>query len=203
MNNVSLIINTAIAAPHAAQSGNPFRSASYADREALIERILDQGLPEALEKIVSGSYKPSLVDPPAYTYLDVPPIYGDRRDALVQREMGARLSVGDFLVFTHDDHLPNFHASDIPEPDDWDILVPKRVHGVTGEELSNGRDEDYMGGHTLIMTREAWVRVPWLAVLPERCWDLFLTELWRTAGLQIKWTDDLISVDLEAKAGEL
>lgn len=193
----SLIINTAVLAPHAQKTGNPFRTTTYAERGEGLLRIIDEGLPEACEKIVAGNYEPG----DGYTYIEVPPLYGDRRDALVQREMGARLSTGDILVFTHDDHLPNFHASDI-QAKDWDILVPKRVHDVTGEELPNGRDQDYMGGHSLIMTREAWVRVPWLSVIPERCWDLPMTRLWREAGLKIEWTDDLISVDLEAKAGE-
>lgn len=191
---VSLIINTAVTT---AKGGNPFRSSSYADREAGLERIIDEGVPEAVEKIVAGSYKPN----DGFTYLEVPPLYGDRRDALVQREMGARLSTGDILVFTHDDHLPNFHASDIPDGE-WDILVPKRVHGIDGRDLPNGQEQDYMGGHTLIMRREAWVRVPWLAVVPERCWDLPMTRLWREAGLKIEWTDDIISVDLEAKENE-
>ena len=197
----SLIINTACMAPHAQQTHNPFRSTSYAERAESLAALIDNGVVDATEVIVAGNYKPDSNDPSTYIYADVPPVYMDRRDALVQREMGARLSTGELLIFTHDDHMPDFNVTEIPEGD-WDILVPKRIHRETGEELSNGQNEDYMGGHTLIMKRDAWVRVPWLAVLPERCWDLFMTRIWREAGLKIEWTDAIQCLDLEAKAGE-
>jgi hypothetical protein len=197
----SLIINTAALAPHAAQTGNPFRSTPYADRAALVDRIVDECHGDFDEIIVAGHFRPDSAEPSRYIYIEVAPMYGDRRDALVQREMGARLATGERLAFTHDDHLPAFAAEEIPDGD-WDILVPKRKHGLTGETLPNGEEEGYMGGHTLIMKRAAWVTVPWLTVAPHRCWDLALTNIWQEAGLKIAFTDEIISIDLEAREGE-
>jgi len=197
----SLIINTAALAPHAASSGNPFRAGTYAERVAMVDEIIEKSVGRWDEIIVAGNYKPSLDDPSAYSYIDVPPMYGDRRDALVQREMGARLSTGEYLAFTHDDHLPDFAAEDIPSGG-WHILVPRREHGVTGVKLPNGEEEGYMGGHTLIMKRAIWVTIPWLSVTPHRCWDLPMTRLWEESKLTVEFTDALVSVDLEAQEGE-
>jgi hypothetical protein len=167
----------------------------------IVEQIISTCSPYFDEVIVAGTYRPDSVEPSRYTYLEVSPMYGDRRDALVQREMGARLSRGSLLLFTHDDHMPDFAASDIPDGD-WHILVPKRIHGITGERLPNGQEEGYMGGHSLVMKREAWVTIPWLTVTPHRCWDRPLTTIWQKAGLSIEFTDDLATIDLEAREGE-
>lgn len=197
----SLIINTACMAPHAAITGNPHRVLPYAARAEMIEHIVEQCHGNFDEIIVAGNYRPDAESPPRYIYLEVSPMYGDRRDALVQREMGARLAVGERLIFTHDDHLPRFRSQDIPDGD-WHILVPRREHGLTGGTLPNGKQQNYMGGHTLIMKREAWVTIPWLTATPHRCWDLPMTAIWREAGLNIQFDDDLVSVDLEAGEGE-
>ena len=194
---ISLIINSACMAPHASATRNPFRQSAYSDRTETIQKILNTG-PYFDECIVAGSYQPG----PGYTYLNVEPVHADRRDALYQREMGARLATGDILCFTHDDHLPQFNGSDIPVGDGWDILVPRRIHGKTGAELPNGQAEGYMGGHTLLMRREVWVAVPWLTVETARCWDLVMTDKWLDEGFKIAYTDELVSVDLEAEEGE-
>lgn len=195
---VSLIINTACMAPHAAETKNPFRESAYSERAQLIKKIIHRGA-DFNETLVAGSYKFGT----GYTYVNIQPVHADRRDALYQREMGARLSTGDILCFTHDDHLPQFTADDVRAHDpDWDILVPKRIHGKTGDDLSNGRDEGYMGGHTLLMRRDVWVVVPWLTIETARCWDLVMTDEWRKNGFEITFTDELVSVDLEAAEGE-
>jgi hypothetical protein len=98
---------------------------------------------------------------------------------------------------------PEYDKHDIVDfTEGWDILVPKRIHGITGEELNNGKAEGYMGGHTLVMKRAAWAQVPWTTVNPPRCWDIHMTRKWIEADLKIVWTDDLVSIDLEAKADE-
>ncbi len=195
---VSLIINTACEAPHAATTSNPFRESAYSERAQLLGEIIDAGQ-DFTECLVSGSFHAG----DGYTYVRVDPVYSDRRDALYQREMGARTSTGDILCFTHDDHLPQFTAADVLAHDpNWDILVPKRIHGKTGETLPNGRDEGYMGGHTLLMRRDVWVAIPWLTVETARCWDLVMTDIWLDEGLKIEYTDELVSVDLEAAEGE-
>lgn len=195
---VSLIINTACMAAHAAVTKNPFRESAYSERTQLINEILDSST-NFDECIVAGSYKVGN----GYTYLNVESVYADRRDALYQREMGARLAIGDIFCFTHDDHLPQFSAQDVLDhDDDWDILVPKRIHGKTGATLPNGRDEGYMGGHTLLMRREVWVSVSWLTVESARCWDLVMTDFWLAHCFKIAYTDELVSVDLEVEEGE-
>ena len=185
-------------APHASATKNPFRQSAYSERAKILdERIIATAKFDEL--IVAGSYRSG----ESYTYLHVKPVYVDRRDALYQREMGARLSTGEILCFTHDDHLPDFSADDVRAHDpDWDILVPKRVHGKTGATLPNGQAEGYMGGHTLLMRREVWVAIPWLTVEPARCWDLVMTDKWLDEGFKIAYTDELVSVDLEAEEGE-
>ena len=198
---ISLIINTAAGDPRVAGENNPWRKYKYGDRVAMVHKIVKE-CSDFDEIIVAGVFEPSAEG--LYTSVQIPQQYGDRRDALLQREIGARHATGDVLVFTHDDHMPqtpwDLHVFEQP---DWDILVPKRIHGVTGEELNNGKAAGYMGGHTLCMKREAWAAVPWVTAIPPRCWDIPMTRIWLEAGLKIVWTDDLTSVDLEAQEDEL
>ena len=201
---ISLIINTASGDPRIAGERNPWRQHTYGDRVDIVHKIVKE-CADFDEIIVAGVFEPSAEG--LYTYVSISQQYGDRRDALLQREIGARHATGDILVFTHDDHLPQFNNFAGPywqdkDFGDWDILVPKRVHGVTGEELNNGKTDNYMGGHTLCMKRTAWATVPWLTAIPPRTWDIPMTRIWRDAGLTIAWTDDLISVDLEAREDE-
>ena len=185
-------------APHAATSKNPWRQSSYSDRTKLLREIIDAGQ-NFDECLVAGSFHAG----DGYTYVAVEPVYCDRRDALYQREMGSRTATGDIFCFTHDDHLPRFSAADVLAHDpDWAILIPKRVHGKTGETLSNGQDRGYMGGHTLLMRRDVWVSVPWLSVEIARCWDLMMSDEWKKAGYGFTFTDELVSVDLEVEEGE-
>ena len=195
---VSLIINTACAAPHAATSKNPWRQSSYSDRSKFLREIIDAGQ-NFDECLVTGSFHAG----DGYTYVAVESVYCDRRDALYQRELGTRTSTGNILCFTHDDHLPQFSADDVHAHDPkWDILVPRRAHGKTGATLPNGHDEGYMGGHTLLMRRDVWVTVPWLTIESARCWDLVLSDIWLDKGFNIVYTDALVSVDLEVEEGE-
>lgn len=199
---ISLIINTAALDPKVASSNNPHRSSSYGDRRRL---IYDEILPRANafdEVIITGVFE----EGPGYTYWPVIPNFRDRRDALIQREAGARISSGNILVFTHDDHAPGDEfISRLPEYYS-DILVPKRLHIKTGRELNNGGPKfsspPYMGGHLLVMKREVWARVPWTTVLPERCWDLVMTKIWQAKGFKIEWTDKLECLDVEAEEFE-
>ena len=195
----SLIINTAAGDPRIAGESNPWRRHTYGDRVSMVHKIVKE-CADFDEIIVAGVFEPSAEG--LYTSVNIPQQYGDRRDALLQREIGARHATGDILVFTHDDHLPVFGKKRKWKTEDWDILVPKRVHGVTGEELTNGKAEGYMGGHTLCMKREAWAAVPWVTAIPPRSWDIPMTRIWLEAGLKIVWTDELTSVDLEVHEDE-
>jgi len=218
---ISLIINTAAGDPRVAGENNPWRRHTYGDRVAMVHKIVAE-CTDFDQIIVAGVFEPSAEG--LYTSVQIPQQYGDRRDALLQREIGARHATGDILVFTHDDHMPSAPQNDegftmpflltsgtksfieddtiVDFTQGWDILVPKRIHGVTGEELNNGKEAGYMGGHTLCMKREAWAAVPWVTAIPPRSWDIPMTRIWLDAGLKIVWTDDLISVDLEAMEDE-
>jgi len=224
MSKTSLIINTACMDPLVRPNVNPYRSETYATRKDLILETVSKLKGQYDEIIIAGTFEPG----DGYTYIEVYPHYRDRRDALYQREYGARHSSGDVLVFCHDDHTPaedfalqlRRHylegyacnlTDDAPNPDckcgkwhrppEWDLIIPKRIHGLTGEELNNGKADDYMGGHCLVMRRSLWAEVSWLSVDTE-FWDVSMTRLWREAGGILLWSDHLVHIDLEATEHE-
>lgn len=222
---ISYIINTAASDPWV-HGGNPHRQAAYRSRQALLR---DKVLPAALEQgfdeiIVAGVYESGS----NYRYLPVVPRYRDRRDALVQREQGARHATGDILVFGHDDHMlgegfcqtlrTNYSigldtgVTDLDNmpvykaPPAWDLLIPRRLHAITGATLNNGFEDSpnkasYMGGHVLVMKRWLWAEVPWTACDTEY-WDTSMTRLWTEAGGKLVFADDLIHLDVEAAENE-
>lgn len=198
---LSLIINTASLDPYVAARHNMYRKAQYGTRAALLrERVL----PSAVgfdEVLVVGQFEGG----DGYRYVEFKPRFRDRRDALWQREMGARVSTGDILVFAHDDHAMGDGFADtlrgMVDDESWDLLCPQRVHGITGDTLNNGEGNDYMGAHALVMRRWLWAAVPWNSLNTEY-WDTSMTRLWREAGGHIVWTDQLQHIDVEATADE-
>lgn len=207
---ISLIVNTCAMDPLA---GKPlYGRRTYRERADLLRRTLvDTTQDDWDEIIVVGSFEP----PPeerepeaiypgkawrrSYTYVPMDPICRDRRDALWQRELGARTATGDLLAFSHDDHAFAMGTPSVlraMQQDDWDLLVPQRVN-LMGDELNNGRAEGYMGGHSLVMKRWLWARVPWTAVDTE-WWDQSLSRIWREEGGRIAWTDDIAHIDLDS-----
>lgn len=202
---ISLILNTACMDPIVASRHNTYRSAKYVSRSDMLKETIrvSQGFNEI---IVVGNYK-SNIRLPKYEYIEVQPSTRTRADGLIQREVGARHSTGDILVFCHDDHRP---ADDFSEririhysygKNRNDLLIPKRVHNITGSVMNNGRDDDYMGGHTLVMTRSLWAEVPW-TMTDLIFWDVTMTRMWREAGANLVWHDELIHYDLEASEDE-
>lgn len=198
---LSYVINTCAADPYVRSS----RRKHHFERGAQLEqRIIPAAIANADEVIVAGQWHKGS----GYIYDSVAPFRRDRRDALYQRESGARLSTGDILVFGHDDHAVGEGFGLTlrrnwlqPESEEWDILVPKRTHALTGADMNNGSAESYMGGHVLVMRRWLWAAVPWTCVDTEY-WDLTLTRIWREAGATIVFTTDLECFDLEATADE-
>ncbi len=202
MSKTSFILNTASKDP-ALQGGNPFRKTAYTERYACLRNII---LPTILkagfdEVIVCGVFE----EGEGYRYVPMKPLHRDRRDALHQRDLGGAYANGDVLVFCHDDHMPGEGFVEalrtLAEDPSWDLLVPKRLHGITQVELNNGRADNYMGGHCLAMRRWLWAEVPWTSVNTE-WWDCSLTRLWREAGAKIVWSDMLTHYDLEAAEDE-
>lgn len=195
---ISVIVNTACLDP--SPGSNPHRSAAYAERQRLLEEeVLPSILGRFDEIIVAGIYKPG----GGYQYVEVPPYERSRVDALIQREQGARHATGDILIFCHDDHAlgKGFRDQLLSEPEPWDLVIPKRRHAKTGATLNNGRDENYMGGHALAMKRWLWAEVPWTSVSTE-FWDTTMTRLWREAGATLRWSENLIHLDVEATEEE-
>jgi len=208
----SLIINTAALDPWV-HGANPHRSSDYRRRYSLLkERVLPAAISQDFDEIiVAGVYE----DGPGYRYLPVAPRFRDRRDALVQREQGARHSSGEVLVFSHDDHalaadfnqvLKSYTGEWGEYAKGWDLLMPQRIHGITGAVMNNGFEAgpnktSYMGSHALVMKRWLWASVPWTSVDTEY-WDTTLTRMWEQAGGKLVFANDLQHVDVEVAAGE-
>lgn len=195
MANVSYIINTCLGDPWLVQQTSPV-GRLYGSRRAAIEESLKRVCGIHWEIIVVGQLPQELVED-KFLYVHHPPVERSRMDALFYRELGARHSTGDILVFSHDDHVPsksfvmdlNFRAKD------FDILVPLRKTR-NGTVLNNGSEDNYMGGHVLAMTRNVWAEVPWTSVQTE-WWDLPMTRIWREKGFSIDFDDTLVVEDWE------
>lgn len=195
MMRASLIINTAACDPLAQRRFDGSQIA-HRDRARLLrERVLlDAQRDDWHEIIVVGSFEPG----EGYRYVPMPPVHRDRRDALWQRELGARHATGDLLAFCHDDHTfaPDSVAAIHDELPPWDLLVPRRVN-VMGHTLNNGAQDTppYMGGHALVMRRTLWATLPWTSVDTE-WWDLTLTRIWQEEGAVLRWSDRVTHIDL-------
>ena len=202
MSKLSLVLNTASKDPTLCGS-NAYRGSPYSARYELMRTRILPGVRDAGfdEIIVCGVFEPG----EGYLYVPMQPRRRDRRDALHQRDLGAAYTTGDILVFCHDDHLPGPGFAEklkvLAEDPSWDLLVPRRLHGITNAELNNGREGTYMGGHCLAMRRWLWAEVPWTSVDTE-WWDCAMSRLWREAGGKIAWNDTLIHYDLEATEHE-
>ena len=190
----SLIINTAALDPFVAPITSMYAHSPYSVRAGYLRDII---LPAARkdgwdEIIVCGTFE----EGEGYQYVPMEPIYRDRRDALWQREYGARHATGDILAFSHDDHMfEEGILSVLPNLESWDILVPgRRTRG--GTVLNNGKAESYMGGHSLFMKRTIWAKAPWTSVDTE-WWDRTMTRVWREEGARIVWTEQAWHVDLD------
>ena len=200
---ISVIVNTCANDPLAGSRSNPYRRSPYSHRADLLRTkilpaIISQ---EPDELLVVGQWE----EGEGWRYIHLPPTTRDRSEALRQREMGLRLSTSPILIFSHDDHMlgegfiqtvRERYAGD----DRWDLLVPRRIHHLTGEELENGRKDGYMGGHVLVMRRRLCAQVPWDVCVSEY-WDVPMTSLWKEHG-EIWWVDDLVHLDVEVAAEE-
>lgn len=212
---VTYVLNTASKDPWV-HGKNPHRQADYRSRYDLVKQYI---LPAILEQefdevIVAGCFE----EGEGYCYIPVAPRCRDRRDALWQREIGARHATGDILVFGHDDHAPGkmFHGNlrmhmlgrnaARPDAPEWDLIVPRRIHGVTQAVLNNGFEDgpgktSYTGGHIMVLKRWLWATVPWTSVNSE-FWDCTQSRLWEEAGGKIHFATDLTHIDMEVAAGE-
>jgi len=205
---ISLILNTSCMDPLANIFKNQWRKKPYAARiEILQETIALAKDWDWDEIIVAGQFESG----DGYKYVEVEPVFRNRSDGLIQRELGARHATSDVLVFCHDDHRPDdtfeLQLRGYDKVADWDLLIPKRIHNLTGDLLENGnheqnpKRESYMGAHCLVMKRWLWAQVPWTSV-ETTFWDHSMTRLWKEAGAKLVYADDLIHYDMEAEEDE-
>jgi hypothetical protein len=188
----SFIVNTALG-DGVVRRRRDISGRAYSEREQRFHENLRRALAEGFDEvIVVGSIPPGM--PEGVRGVETPPIFRSRTDALWFRELGARYSTGDLLIFSHDDHeIPEGFLQLLKEELPFDILVPKRL-SLSGAELNNGQRDDYMGGHVLAMRRGVWAEVPWNVVETE-WWDVTLTRLWREKGFEIRWSEGVSVTD--------
>lgn len=203
MNRVSLIINTACGDHIVAQVTGRYQSQPYGARvELLRNRILSAAIRDGFDEIILAGVVPDGFSFPGVKIVNSPPQRRDKWDALIQRDTGAMYSMGDVLVFCHDDHMVSKGLVESLRvmPPDVDILVHPRVHGQSGELLNNGRTDGYIGGHYCCVRRYVWKNRPWVSVEPrdtDDAWDVGITRIWQEMGAKISWVDTLPFTDLE------
>lgn len=218
---ISLCINTCANGPKAAETkgsgGQTHERRAFALRNFILPAAIAD--PTFSEVIVVGEWEPGN----GYIYIEVPSERFSCVDALAQRQAGFERSMGDWIVFQHDDHLLDnsidWHCSSgCPaigdalgyKADGIDVLVPARytrLRDVNGEELINGMplvenlgQEGYISGHCAIYHREVLEYCAWGAIPKVFDWDVKHTAQIRDAGFKIEWTDALRCYDIEAGA---
>lgn len=215
--SISLIINTAAAAPHAKHvlsSGKvPYSWRAYALKNFILPRYCSD--PYIDEVIVSGIWE----EGEGYKYVRVPPIHFNWADCIAQRQAGFEAASGDVLIFQHDDHVleracilidprdqTTVYLSHYMSPEgtadnkQYDVLSPARytrARVFAGERLNAGEAEKYIDGHLAIYRREVIGRCPWKEVPAQFTMDVAHTKQIRAAGFNIVHTDAVRCWDVE------
>lgn len=203
---ISLIVNTCCLGPRAHEvtgscSPTPHQVRSFALGCFMLPfYCADTNIDEV---IVVGEF----VEGPGYKYIHSPSTHFSCIDALAQRQAGFEAASGDVLVFTHDDHFLDYTfgarlRAMLPWPEGVEIVLPQRRRRTfSGHNILNsGRDEGYLGGHVVIMTRQACETVPWRDVDAVHEWDRAMTNLCVRRSVGARWTDDLWAWDVEIGA---
>lgn len=200
---LSVVVNTCCLGPRAHQVTGSCSPTPHAVRAfALGNFVLPFLCADANidEVIVVGEF----VEGPGYTYVPSPSTYFSCVDALAQRQAGFEASSGDWIVFMHDDHALDYSFSSMfrsmmPLPEGIEVILPQRRRRTFGGHkiLNNGRDDGYVGGHCVILSRRACEAAPWSAVEKIHEWDRSHTHLIAKAGLKAAYSDDLVVWDVE------
>ena len=85
--------------------------------------------------------------------------------------------------------------------EEWDIITPKRIHGITGEELNNGKEDGYHPWHCNVIKRQAWAMLPWTTIATLWC-DIVMTRVHEELNLKTAWGMGLAVIDVEAAEDE-
>lgn len=203
---ISLVVNTCCLGPRAHEITGSCSPTPHALRAFMLGNamlpfyVADVNIDEV---IVAGEF----VEGPGYTYVPCPSTFFSCIDALAQRQAGFEASSGDILIFMHDDHFLDYTfgarlRSMLPFPEGADVVLPQRRRRTYTDHvvLNNGSDQGYLGGHCVVMTREACRRARWDEVEKVHEWDKAHTHLVHLAGLGARWTDDLWCWDVEIGA---
>jgi hypothetical protein len=211
---ISMVITTCSGDPDAfqQQGGGGIYSATMYDRQRMLrEELLPAAIAEGMDEIwVVGRYPKEIESEfeDDVNFVFLPPMRLNRIEAFRERECGARFSTGDLLVMSSDDHKvgPGFGTTlrEIYDEDTWDIIQPKRIHGITGEELPDGRGEqfpDYSPWHLQCYRRWVWAMNPFTAIDTLWC-DIDYPPIYEQIGAKLTWDERLVCIDVEAKEGE-
>ena len=208
---ISRIISTACGDPdaYAQHGGGGIYSATMYDRQRMLrDEILPADIAEGYDEIwVVGRYPDDLQTEfsDAVNFVFLPPMRLNRIEAFRQRECGARFSTGDIMVVGADDHKVGTGfvqtLREIADEDTWDVIQPKRVHGITGELLPDGQEEGYSPWHCQVYRRWVWCMCPFTGIDTLWC-DIIWPTHYREIGAKLTWDDRLTIVDVEAKEGE-
>lgn len=198
---ISLIINTCCRGPRAHEVTGSTTPTPHALRDyALTNFILPAYLasPDVDQVVVTGEYGAGA----GYLSVWEPSTHFSCVDALAQRQKGADVASGDILIFTHDDHFfPPEQLANIRRLWrflDADVVVPSRwMRNEKGDVRLNNGMPDYVGGHAVMMTREAVKVAPWEDVLKVHVWDNDHTRLMREEGLRIREEEGIRVYDVE------
>ena len=207
---ISCIISTAAGDPNAwtQHGGGGIYSATMYDRQRMLrEEILPAAIEEGFEEIFLVGRFPREFEEEfkdTVTTIFLPPERLNRIEAFRERECGARFATGDVFVMSSDDHKvgKGFGATlkEI-EDEDWDVIQPKRIHGIEGVELADGKEEGYSPWHLQVYRRWVWSMVPFSKLDTLWC-DILFPRIYERIGAKLVWDDRLVCIDVEAKEGE-
>lgn len=181
-------------------------SMAMRERKELLEQKI---IPAALEQgfddlIVGGRTGQETCDMfPDVTFVEIKPHYLDRREAFHIRDVCTEFYTdADVIVYQADDHMlgPDFLKKLKATRKAWAVLTPRRLHGVTGEDLNNGGADGYSGYHCHAFRRWVWEKVPFMSVDLHAA-DVSMSRMWREVGAVMLWPDEPTVTDLEIPEG--
>jgi hypothetical protein len=200
---ISVVINTAAAAPHAKHVLSSGK-VPYSWRAFLLQNIILPAYTQASEideVIVAGVWKPAPND--EYKYVHVEPEHFSWADCIMQRQAGYNVASGDWIIHQHDDHLIDLATmNDIAWSKDYlmDVLSFNRItfaRSVAGEELNSGKVDGYVDGHCAAYKRKVLEACPWSAVPKQFTMDQLHTKQILDAGFHVAWDEPLWVQDCE------
>lgn len=139
-----------------------------------------------------------------WTHLQVAPITHSTLDGLIKRDAGWVATKSETALFLCDDHrlAPDFVKTYREKYDSlpWPYLAPQRFCMRDGQRfwLNVGEKEGYVGGHGVLVRREAGRLIPWTSTTHHPNWDLIWSKQMAAKGLLPVYAEqDLAIEDIE------